>query len=713
MTFTITALLAVFVLLTVTSVVYLLAQKLHVPYTVLLVATGLVVLYPLSTLPLFSFLSDFSLSYELLFYIFLPVLIFEASYAIDTRRLRENLITIASLSIVSLVLSAFIIASALYLLLPFAGVSAPFILCLLFGTLISATDPVAVLALFKEYGAPRRLTLLFEGESIFNDGTAVALFLVVLAIATGGFHGAGSFLEGGMHFATMVLGGVLFGLVLGFVFARAIGFARQSEFVQITLMLVLAHLTFIVTEIITTQVFFFGYDIHLSSIIATAVASMVVGNYGRAKITPRAEEFVEKFWAQTAFIANSLVFVLLGLIFVTLPVRLQDLVLPIVLAVVVVAAARALSVYPVLTTLNILRFEEHIPRAWQHLLAWGSLRGIVAVIMVIIIPDTLTLSGWTETYSPKEFILGITIGCIFATLFLKATTIAGLMRRLGVSGFTPIEVLEFNESRSLVHERVLERLKELCRRGHISEELLEALQQEHTERLQEWTHSCAQELAAAQGLVTEADLGERVLRMYTIGFERQVVRELYTYGEVNERVYRAISRKLDRQYDAQDMQTGLRSSSQTETRAERLFYTLRAYIAPEYRPLTLIDRYAYYRTQNVLARAVVRKLTRMRRKATQHIFGEHAFTHILNTYERYLHRSAEKMNACMAEERDACVQEAERVARHSILRIEEQTLEELAERRMISPKINVVLRDQLTAEAQQLHEHEGEVQKHT
>ncbi len=700
MFFTLSSLLAVFTLLAITGGVYFLSQRLRLPYTVLLVASGLA-LYPLTTLPFFSFLLDFSFTPELLFYVFLPVLIFESAYNINIRRLMENVWAISILSVVSLTLSAGVIAISLYYLLPFVGITVPFILCFLFGSLISATDPVAVLALFKEYGAPRRLTLLFEGESIFNDGTAVALFLVVLGIVTHGFEGTESILNGFSMFTIMVIGGMLIGGVIGTIFSWTLGVARNNEFVQITFMLVMAHLTFILTDFISTHLTVGGHGIHLSAIIATAIASIVLGNYGRAKITPRAEEFVEKFWTQTAFLSNSLVFILIGLIFTTIPIDLGVLLLPIALSVVIVAVARAISIYPVVAVLNRTTQEERIPRSWQHLLAWGSLRGALAVTMVLLIPSDLAIAGWNYVYSPQQFILALTIGCIFATLFIKATTIQLFMRKLGLSALTDIEHLEIEESRTLVHERVLEKIDTLCKRGHVSVEVMSRLSREHRERMDRSTEACCAQLA--NDTSGRSAIGERVLRMYAIGLERDALRRIYVHGEVNERVYRKALAKLEYQYDRYDMPEGTaRSDEHAVGLVRTLIIRARNSLFPEYHSLTIRDRYMYYRALTVLSRAVIDIFGRMEQKPTGAIFGSDAFEHVRTTYTAFLERSAEKMRKTYNADPHACEVESERIARHSILGVEERTLEEFAERRMITPKVHALLREELSHIAENL-----------
>lgn len=157
------------------------AKRVKIPATVALVATGMLVAVTAKS-GIIPFLDDFELTPDILFYVFLPILLFESAYNVRYKDLLRNIRSITLLSVVSLVISAFFIAFALRYALLFFGMDVPFEVTLLFGTLISSTDTAAVLAVFKELGVPRRLNLIFEGESLFNDGTAIALFLVVLGV---------------------------------------------------------------------------------------------------------------------------------------------------------------------------------------------------------------------------------------------------------------------------------------------------------------------------------------------------------------------------------------------------------------------------------------------------------------------------------------------------------------------------------------------------
>lgn len=286
--------LSLFSLLLVSLVVFLLSKKLRIPYTVLLVIAGSL-LVPISHIPFFSFITSFELTPELLFFVFLPILIFESAYNMNFRSITENIVSIGMLAIFGLLVSTLFVGVAGYYVFKLAGFEVPMLVLLLFGAIISSTDPVAVLALFKEYGAPRRLTLIFEGESLFNDATGFAAFLVILDLLLRGYNGPDSFMTALVSFFIMLIGGIIFGLLMGFLFAKLIESVRGNEHLEITLTLLVAHFTFVLSEVISEHLVVQGQQIRLSSIIATLIASMVIGNFGRYKMSPAVEEYMEKF----------------------------------------------------------------------------------------------------------------------------------------------------------------------------------------------------------------------------------------------------------------------------------------------------------------------------------------------------------------------------------------------------------------------------------
>ncbi|MEZ4195199.1 MAG: sodium:proton antiporter [Candidatus Paceibacterota bacterium] len=683
------ATLAIFAMLGISSLAVFWAKRVKLPHTVFLVVIGLL-LGLLAHFPAFHFFSEFTLTPQLLFYLLLPTLIFESAYNINVRRMVEESGIVIILAVVGLLVSTLVIGTALYYLLALLGFAVPFIVTLLFGALISATDPVAVLALFKEYGAPRRLSLIFEGESLFNDATAVALFIVLLEVARFGFHGFDTITEGLVSFTSMMLGGVIFGVIIGGIFAKLVGLCRENEIASITLTIVLAHVTFILAEILSHHLVFGGFHFYLSPIIATTVAALLMGNYGRSKIHPRAEEFVEKLWGQLAFMSNSLIFILIGILFVNVPKLSPILILIVGITIVVVAFARAVSIYPLIAILNSnVKESSKIPKAWQHLLSWGSLRGALAVTMVLLIPDDLAFANWNMSVSPKEFLLALTVGCIFATLFIKATTIQSFMRKLRLDELTEIEKVEAQEARALIHHEVQDRIKRYEQRGYIDSNIASDLSGKHRRKYEE----------ACSTLATEdtKELSLRVLRIFAIGIEKRHLKELYHHNEVNEAVYRRLSGKLQLQLEAVEV-GNLAPNMSIHTDGKDIFELgankLRKLFRPDTEAEKIENLYMYYRAQTIISRKVLKELASIDKSSAEHIFSAEALTHVLSLYTNFKDQSQKKMSELAKANIETTDKISHTLATCAVHKIEESVLNELYERQLITPKLYITLKEE-------------------
>jgi CPA1 family monovalent cation:H+ antiporter len=654
------------------------------------------ILVPLTNFPVFHFIKSFQLTPELLFYVFLPVLIFESAYNMNMREMAENVRSISWLSVVSLVISTFFVAGALYFGLALLGFPVPFMATLIFGALISATDPVAVLALFKEFGVPRRLSLIFEGESLFNDGTSLALFLIILEVAMAGFTGFGTIFEGVFMFTSMVVGGIIFGLFMGFIFSKLISKVKDNEHIEITLTMLVAHLTFILSELISHHLVLFGQEIKFSSIIATVMASMVIGNYGRFKISPRVEEYMEKFWGYFAFVANSMVFILMGLLFADLPIRFDQFIVPMILTVVIVMLGRALSIYPVVALVNWQKKEAPIPMTWQHLLAWGSLRGALAVTMVLLIPDTFTLPGWSYDFTVKEFIAAITIGCIYFTLCIKATTIGAMIKKMKLSDLTALETLEYHECSALIYQEALDKLEDFHEKGYVKDDVFHRLKLEYTERAERSGAACK-----ALFDQTPGDMS-RALQMYALGMEKRFLRELFIYQEVSESEYKEILNKIAIQTSRVE-----EGREQVSGHAERFeqdwFETLVLWFRKKFRPKTTkqetLEEYRYYRAQEVVLAKVLRRLKSLGQRSPGLYGDAESSDSVVALYESLRVDAERKRDAAGARIGTELAFMNESFGRAALFKTEERMLEELLENSMLPPKVANMLYNELKDEA--------------
>ncbi|MGR9088448.1 MAG: cation:proton antiporter [Gammaproteobacteria bacterium] len=610
--------LSLFSLMLVSLGVFVFSKKLGIPYTVLLVIAGSM-LVPLSHVEMFSFISSFKLTPELLFFVFLPILIFESAYNMNIRNVTENIYSIGLLAIVGLVISTLFIGVAGYYVFKWVGLEVPMLALLLFGAIISSTDPVAVLALFKEYGAPRRLTLIFEGESLFNDATSFAAFLVALDLLQHGFNGAESVVSAMISFFTMLIGGMIFGLLMGFLFARLIEMVKGNEHLEITLTLLVAHFTFVLTEVISEHLVILGQEIRLSSIIATLTSSIVIGNYGRYKMSPEVEEYMEKFWGYFAFIANSLVFILMGLLFVGLSIKLDVAFWYIMLAIAVVVVGRGVAVYVPLWLLNKTGKEEPIPSSWMHLLAWGSLRGSLAVIMVLLIPSDLTIPGWSFDFSLKQFVAALTIGSIYFTLLVKATTIGKVMHALKIDALSQEEEVGYHKSKAQMFEAAMQKIDDLFNKQLLNQEQFDLLQKYYQKLYHSACVRCRETVGDNGGLI------ENMLRIYVLGLEKDELKEIFQRGEINEKIYKKIFNMLSIQTERIERgQPQVLSPKEhfpidDMERLVLLFSRLAFWRNHAFKPEEL---YHYYRTLNKLISLVIEQLTSLSISSQKAIFDD-------------------------------------------------------------------------------------------
>lgn len=647
MELTLTSTLALFVLIALSTAIFFIAKHFKLPYTVLLVGVGLL-LVPIVNLPylrnVFGFIGDMVLTPELLFYIFLPILIFESAFNMNIRKMVDNAWAISSLAIVSVLVSTFLIALLMYYVLPLIGVPIPFIVALLFGALISSTDPVAVLSLFKEVGVPPRLTMIFEGECLLNDGTAMALFFVVLAVALGDFNGAETVAKGVVDFTVMIFSGVLIGLVMAALFSRALRFTRSNEFVTVTLLIISAHLVFILTELINSLGYF-----HVSSIIATAVAALFLGNYSRNVLEPKVDEYLGKLIEHMAFVANSLVFLMAGLLFANSGVDISTLWLPILITVLVVALSRIVSVYCVTVPLNYSGLENRIPSSWQKLLAWGSLRGSLSIIIVLLIPENFKPDGWNYTHSPRDFLLALTIGCILATLFIKAPMIAPLMRRYNINPYDPLKAAYESDMSIYYLQTSRSRLQAYRDKGFYTEEHYQKILARVEEKLQ---------IAEKQRLALLAEQGETAfvqsLHLAMVRVEMTTLKRLYLNYEINEKNYRKLHGKLCLQQEkieyAQHNKINPDEYMDRKDVFDRMVSALQSLFTKKLTTQQYLEeRLQYYRAQMIMARKAVLVMERIQTAYNEPVYMQAMYEKVTALYEGYRQQSQNKLEALVAQ----------------------------------------------------------------
>ncbi|MGR8978673.1 MAG: cation:proton antiporter [Gammaproteobacteria bacterium] len=682
--------LSIFTLMLISLGINLISQKTRLPYTVLLVVAGSL-LVPLSEFEALSFVTSFQLTPELLFFVFLPILIFESAYHINVRNIKENKLAIGMLAVVGLLISTFFIGFVGNWVFQLLGVEVPFLVTLLFGAIISATDPVAVLALFKECGAPHRLTLIFEGESLFNDGTAFAMFLVFLEIMVHGYHGYPTLWNGIIEFSIMILGGVVFGLLMGFLFSKLIEWVKGHAHLELTLTLLVAHFTFLLTELISETLVIGGHPVHLSSIIATLFSSLVLGNYGRYKMSFEVGRYMETFWEYFAFLANSLVFILMGLLFTSLFVSLNIPIIPVLAIIFVVVLARAVSIYFSIGIGNLTRFEENIPLSWQHLLSWGSLRGSLAVIMAMLVPDELTLPSWSYDFSIKEFILAITIGSIYFSLLIKAPTIKKMVRWLKIDQLLPHEELSYYKSKALIYHEIMDRIEDLFLHHQISKYQYEAFKADYQRLHDEVCIQCREKTVDSNHVV------ENVLRIYTLGLQKSELKKMFRRDEITENVYLRNLDILEIQAEKveKDKPRIKSINAYLITWVEVLKKLLHRLFSLPFNKEEKQELYLYYRTQNKLIGKVLHDLYYLERSPLSEIFdSKEALQSVISIYKNLKEKAMQEMEKELKANRGLLDELNEQSANALFRSTQNEKLKELLENEIISDKLYFLLKNE-------------------
>lgn len=390
-------------LLLVACVIAMISRRLGLPYIVgLLVAGFAIALLP--TTP------DLPLSRGLIFNILLPPLVFEAALQLDWRRFRSELPLTLTLAFVGVGIASAIVAAGMHYAVGWSWTGAA-----LFGVLIAATDPVSVIAAFREMRAEPRVSMIVESESLLNDGVAAVGFAVISAIAAGASPGIGAIVP---TFLWTLLGGAVIGSGISIAILQLVG--RTNDFlVEITLTVIAAYGSFLIAE-----------DLHASGIIAALSAGLIVGNHGWTRaISEAGRRHVGSAWEFFAFLANSFVFILIGMNEASQPLR--DLgSLAAGLAIVLVLAGRLFAVYPVAALFRASRWK--LPPSYQHTLFWGGLRGALALALALAVPANV----------PERNAIIITAFVVVAfSILVQGLTMPWLIRRLGLVGQQPVEAV--------------------------------------------------------------------------------------------------------------------------------------------------------------------------------------------------------------------------------------------------------------------------------
>ena len=460
------------VLLMVVASVQPLARRTGLPFTVVLAVVGLLIglaaLWLLRTTLTDEFnevaelVIEIPVSSATFLTILLPMLLFQGAITIDVRRLAQDMVAVALLAVLAVVVALVVIGGAVYLVAPM-----PLAVCLLFGAIVATTDPSAVIAMFRDLGAPARLTRLVEGESLLNDATAIAAFSAFLMVITTGREL--DFWLVSEDLGWRLLGGILVGLAAGRAVAGLLSFLLAYRGAQITITVALPYVVYVLCN---------NY-LGVSGVVAVVAAGLVLSAVGRSRFHPETFRFCLDTLEQLAYWATSLVFVLAAIL---VPRLLEDFTLTDALYMLVAVAAallaRALILFGVFPLLSAMRVVQKVSTPMKTVIIWGGLRGSVTLALALAVTE----NAFVEP-EVKRFIAIQATGFALFTLLVQGTTLSHLMRWLGLDQLSPVDRAFRSQVLAQALSSVRSNLRSFAGRYELDDELVDQAVRPYSDRL--------------------------------------------------------------------------------------------------------------------------------------------------------------------------------------------------------------------------------------
>ncbi len=422
----------------------------NLPYTIALIFTGII-------LSFFDIFPDIRLTPNLIFHVLLPPLLFEAAFNLNAKEMKENLKPILTYAVFGVVIAVFttgfFLQTTLSIFSP--NEAMPLIAALLFGAVISSTDPISVLAIFKQLGVPKRLSSIIEGESLLNDGVSVVVYGIVLSTIVS--HSEFSLTNGIKEFVIVAFGGVAVGGVIGLTFSRITALV-DDHLIEITLTTVVTYLSYLVAE-----------HFEVSGVISVIAAGLMVGNYGtKIGMSPTTRVSVKDFWDYIAFIINSVVFIIIGLEVGI--VNIFSNFSYIVIAIIAVLLGRSVSILFLTMFLNVI--DKKISFKWQSIFIWGGVRGALGMALALAIP---------LDYEFRSIILTMSFGVVGFSLIVQGLSIGKLLQFFNIGGRDKnLEEYELKKGKLISLNGSLSDLETMRKEALISEHVYKLLLEYNT-----------------------------------------------------------------------------------------------------------------------------------------------------------------------------------------------------------------------------------------
>lgn len=657
-----TAQIEILILLLVACLGAVTLKRLNFPYTIGLVIIGLGLgLLSQAGLPLET-LNALELSPDLILYIFVPPLIFESALNLDNRVLLKTLTPALILAGPGLLVSALIVGGSLAWLTPLSFGGA-----LLFGALISATDPVAVIALFKELGVPKRLTMLVEGESMLNDATAIVMFDLVFAAIAAHEFGIDTVEQASVNVFVVLGGGLVIGAVIATIMGYSIAQARQNPLIQTTVTIIVAYAAFIAAN----------YFFHVSGVISVMMAGIVVGRYAEHRLSPEIRQYLLEFWEYAAFIANSLIFLLVGITTAGFIFKLQissiGLWQAVAWAIVMAIAARAVVVFGLTPLSNLIqRNSEPISWRYQAVAFWGGLRGAVALALALSLPNA---------FPNRELIIAMTLGVAIFTIIISGTTTSTVIHMLKLDDPPILDSLGTAQATVLAKREALHYLQKLENVGLFEDEVLHNLRHDYQQALIQAEDEVSN---LWNELKENLELGRQVFWLQGLEIEHQAYRDLYDQGLLSESVLRRLNLLVESKRDdvlANKIPPNIPKMWASETAFERFVMEHvqklplgRTWYRQRRRHLSMV-RYEYHAATAYVCRKVAQRILDLEQA---HTVDPAVAKDCIQFYENKSQRAFRQLSTMSDSRHDLAIALQTQVASHAAHITEEEILVRLA-----------------------------------
>lgn len=557
------AILAIAVLLVLAALLQPVAARLSLPHSVLIAGLGIAVGSigtlmtgatdgnPLAELAHAAARGE--LRSEAILYIFLPILLFEAGLNMDVRRMMDDVAPILTLAVVAVLVCSLVVGVALW-----GASTQSLVLCLLLGAIVATTDPAAVIGIFRDVGAPRRLTILVEGEALLNDAAAITLYIVLIGVLTAGAEADVG--DSALLFLRFFIGGGLFGFVASRLAFAVMGYLNRFPLAEVAVTVALPYLAYVVAE----------RYLHVSGVVAVVTVALVVGTTGRVRISAKGWEGLEQVWKLLGFCASTLIFVFASMLvpeFLSQATVEDGYLLLILIA--AAFAARAVVLWGLLPVLTTLKISQPVSHPYRLVILWGGLRGAVTLALALAVSENTLLGP-----EPTHFVVVLATGFVLWTLLVNATTLRLVMRALGLNSLTPTELALRDRALHLAREGIAERIEEIGEEQHLSPEVSREAAEAYRSRLSG---------LASRPFMLDPKERERVGLMALANRERDLVVEHFDQKLMSRRTTVDLLAQTGRLHDA--AMTGGRAGYLTAASGNTDSFTL------DFRAAILLQRY--------------------------------------------------------------------------------------------------------------------------